>query len=244
MARQLKIFLSLSAAFLGNFTLSDDLSAGENWPGQPYWFPNPPGAPPAPASLNNSTPVFTFRAYQPPQTQNSHTNWPQPYTYQPFSQPPPFRFTQVPQPMYYGGFPPQSGPEPVQVDAPDTGEDIRMGIESPTHRHPADLEMLPARSMHQPSNVIAGSSQDQDVHNEPVPQCSQWRSPSPHCDVQRRMMEDIDEEPVSSPHDWKGKGKVSCQQLDWDHEVDDYHCQRDEYRENEREVERARQRAE
>ncbi len=60
--------------------------------------------------------------------------------------------------MYYGGIPPQSGPEPVQVDAPDSGEDIRMGVESLTHRRPTDSEMLPARSMHQPSDTIPGSS--------------------------------------------------------------------------------------
>lgn len=51
------------------------------------------------------------------------------------------------------------------------------------------------------------------------------------------MMEDIDEGPVSSSHDRKGKGKVSHQQLDRDHELDDYHRQRDKYRENKREVE-------
>ncbi|PBK96173.1 hypothetical protein ARMGADRAFT_1077683 [Armillaria gallica] len=208
MARRLKNFLSLSAAFLGYFALSDDLNTGGNWPGQPYWFPNTPGTPPAPASLNNSTPAFTFGAHQPPQTQNGHTNWPQPYAYQPFSQPPLFGFTQVPQLMYYSSFPPQSGPELVQVDAPDT-----------------DSEMLPARSMRQPSSAITGF-------------------PSPCHDVRRRMMEDIDEEPVSSHHDQKGKGKASHQQLDWDRKVDNYHHRSDEYRENEREVERARRRAE
>ncbi|PBK90625.1 hypothetical protein ARMGADRAFT_1111103 [Armillaria gallica] len=209
MARRLKIFLSLSAAFLGNFVLSDNLNAGGNWPRQPYWFPNTPGGTPA------------------PQTQNSHTNWPQPYAYQPFSQPPPFGFAQVPQPMYYSSFPPQSGPELVQVDAPDT-----------------DSEMLLTRSMHQPSSAIAGSLRDHDAHNKLVSQCSRWHSPSPRRDVQQHMMEDIDEEPVSSHHDRKGKGKASRQQLDRDREVDDYHHQRDEYRENEREVERARRRAE